>query len=90
MPCFLASNKLRETVNADCVYQRPDLRPPKFSVDVVSPEAVSPGYWFLAAYVDLNPKEEDSKFRPFQTGPHIYDNQGVRMLRFVSRKVKYV
>jgi hypothetical protein len=58
--------------------QRPDLRPPIFNVKVHVPAAISSGYWFVAPYANLDQAVKSDHYEPYQVGPHIYDQSGVR------------
>jgi hypothetical protein len=52
--------------------QRPDLSPPKFTLELNVSAKLSPGYIFVSPYDTQNP------------GPYIYDNEGVRFGPFHS------
>ncbi|KAJ9608754.1 hypothetical protein H2200_006525 [Cladophialophora chaetospira] len=45
---------------------RPDIRAPKFEISHAEPELISPGYWFVAPYADLDPASTKDAFVPFQ------------------------
>jgi len=51
---------------------RPDIQAPKFNVRVYDTEALSPGYWFVAPYEDLDRLERGKPY----IGPYIYDGDG--------------
>jgi hypothetical protein len=74
------------SVPAQCILyfanaqKRPDLRPPRFNVTTYRPEQLSPGYWFVAPYVDLGAQSGSPNL--CQIGPHIYDDQGVRLVGY--------
>ncbi|KAJ9665970.1 hypothetical protein H2201_003881 [Coniosporium apollinis] len=53
-----------DTSPTSVFYSRPDLRPPAIHLEILKPEAVTPGYLFLAPY------------RNIDSGPYIYDNYG--------------
>lgn len=50
---------------------RPDIRAPKWDVTIYDPDAISPGYWFVAPYKDINQKDYQR-----WNGPYIYDGIG--------------
>ncbi len=52
--------------------QRPDIIAPRWNITTLNAEQLSPGYWFLAPYVDLGPHRRDGAW----IGPHIYDSTG--------------
>lgn len=56
--------------------KRPEIRPPKLEIIRAEPES-TPGYWFVAPYVDVRGGDHDSRYIPFQVGPHIYRSDGV-------------
>ena len=58
--------------------QRPDLRPPILNVTQHDPSAISPGYIFVAPYGSIGPQQQGWAYIPFEEGPLIYDNAGVR------------
>ena len=61
-------------------HQRPDIRAPLFQVDVLDPGSVTPGYWFVAPYAYIiQDKFARRYYQPCQTGPAIYDNNGVSL-----------
>lgn len=64
---------------ADTATQRPDLRAPRYIVRKNHIEAIAPGYWFVAHYPTLYdaPSTWRKEHVPYQTGLHIYDNNGV-------------
>lgn len=52
--------------------QRPELRPPKWKVNVTDEAHVSPGYWFVAPLERIDQKTSGHGY----IGPHIYDGSG--------------
>ncbi|KAJ5949048.1 hypothetical protein N7454_000632 [Penicillium verhagenii] len=54
----------------------PDVRAVKFNIDYEHRDRVSPGYWFVSPYLHIAPDEPTSIYEQYQTGPHIYDQDG--------------
>lgn len=59
--------------------QLPDVRAVKFDVQYQDRDRVAPGYWFVSPYLHIAPDEPTSLYEQYQTGPHIYDQDGVRL-----------
>ncbi len=59
--------------------KRPDIRAPKLTVEVLDRDALRHGYIFTAPYDALKQGARDNQYIPYQIGPHIYDNAGVRI-----------
>lgn len=51
---------------------RPDIKAPRWRINVHDEKSVAPGYWFLAPYEDLNQEGHGSPW----VGPYIYDRNG--------------
>ncbi|KAJ5595299.1 uncharacterized protein N7459_001507 [Penicillium hispanicum] len=54
----------------------PDARAVRFNVHYEHRDRVSPGYWFVAPYLHMDPDQPNSLYEQYQTGPHIYDQDG--------------
>lgn len=54
----------------------PDARAVKFNLNYEHRDRVSPGYWFVSPYLHIAPDETTSLYEQYQTGPHIYDQDG--------------
>ncbi|KAJ5567977.1 hypothetical protein N7450_010463 [Penicillium hetheringtonii] len=54
----------------------PDVWAPRFNIKNHSPERVSPGYWFVAPYGRVLPKNPVTGAQVFHTGPYIFDQDG--------------
>jgi hypothetical protein len=52
---------------------RPDIRAPKWEIEVYDKDALAPGYWFFGPYETLN---MDDELGNGWIGPHIYDDDG--------------
>ena len=59
------------------ITQLPDVRAVKFDIHYEHRERVGPGYWFVAPYLHMDPDQPTSLYEQYQTGPHIYDQDGV-------------
>jgi len=57
--------------------QLPDVRALKWEVTHYDRERQAPGYWFVAPYGQIFPEQPTKKFRQYQVGPYIFDNDGV-------------
>lgn len=58
--------------------QRPDLRAPRLNVTKYFPDEITPGYIFTAPYVQIVQEVFPANYlQPCQTGPAIYDGDGV-------------
>lgn len=58
--------------------KRPDIKAPVFDVEIHDPKSVETGYWFIAPYADIiQQSHARNYYQPCQTGPHIYDQNGV-------------
>ncbi|KAE8152034.1 ASST-domain-containing protein [Aspergillus avenaceus] len=55
----------------------PGVRALKFDVQYQDRNRVSPGYWFVAPYGQMDPEGVTRQYRPYQVGPYIYDADGV-------------
>ena len=51
---------------------RPDLKAPRWHVNTLDEQAVTPGYWFVAPFATIDQKQPANGW----VGPHIYDNNG--------------
>lgn len=61
-----------------CVVQRPEIKAPLFEVEIYEPEQVTPGYWFVAPYANIiQERHADRYYQACQSGPAIYDGNGV-------------
>lgn len=61
-------------------FQRPDIKAPLFTVDTFDAHSVVPGYWFVAPYAMISQQSQARNYyQPCQTGPHIYDGNGVHL-----------
>lgn len=54
-------------------HSRPDIRAPKWDIQVHDSAALAPGYWFFGPYETLN---MDDELGNGWIGPHIYDTDG--------------
>ena len=54
-------------------HTRPDIRAPKWDINVYDPAALAPGYWFFGPYETLN---MDDELGNGWIGPHIYATDG--------------
>ncbi|KAL1968482.1 hypothetical protein VTN77DRAFT_1692 [Rasamsonia byssochlamydoides] len=72
----LADFDLLEDDDLTTFVTRPEIKAPKFDVVVHDPSRVSPGYWFVAPYANIEPDPPTKKYTPCQVGPHIYDADG--------------
>ncbi|KAJ5732986.1 hypothetical protein N7533_013433 [Penicillium manginii] len=54
----------------------PEVRALRFNITHVDREQVSPGYWFVAPYGQVDPEEPTTKYMQYQVGPYIYDTDG--------------
>lgn len=52
--------------------QRPDIRAPRWKVNITDESALSPGYWFTAPFQFIDQHEPGNGY----VGPHIYDGHG--------------
>jgi hypothetical protein len=59
--------------------QLPDARAVKFDIETLDRDRTAPGYWFVSPYLHIEPDGPTSVYEQFQTGPHIYDEDGVRV-----------
>ena len=62
-------------------FQRPEIKAPVFNVEVFDQEALDEGYWFIGPYAWILQSQtppHKNIYQPCQTGPHIYDQDGVR------------
>lgn len=69
--CFCRLLAAQITPNFYQFVTRPDISAPKWDIEVYDPDALAPGYWFVAPYANLIQKEW-----PLWNGPHIYDGNG--------------
>ncbi|KXT07710.1 hypothetical protein AC579_7860 [Pseudocercospora musae] len=70
-----ASGTIEKRFDRSGLYQfvtRPEIRAPKWNVNVHYPDLVSPGYWFVAPREPLGANEQIGGW----IGPTIYDNAG--------------
>lgn len=51
---------------------RPDIQAPKYAVHLHDPDALAPGYWFIAPYENIHKLVQGKHWE----GPYIYDNGG--------------
>lgn len=59
---------------------RPDLKLPRFNVTIHDHDRLTPGYWFVGTYVDIEQKSiADNYYQACQSGPAIYDQEGVSL-----------
>lgn len=57
---------------------RPDIKAPLFVVHKLEPNRIAPGYWFVAPYAHIEQEPHARNYyQPCQTGPHIYNGDGV-------------
>lgn len=62
---------------------RPDIKAPLFDVAIYDNAAVLPGFWFITPYADIKQQQHARNYyQACQTGPAIYDSQGVRTVEF--------
>ncbi|GIK05816.1 hypothetical protein Aspvir_009929 [Aspergillus viridinutans] len=54
----------------------PQIRALKFDVHYQDRDRVSPGYWFVAPYGQIEPEAPTHRFEQYQVGPYIYDGDG--------------
>ncbi|KAJ5148842.1 hypothetical protein N7448_000420 [Penicillium atrosanguineum] len=54
----------------------PEVYAPRFEIQYHDRNRVGPGYWFVAPYGKMIPKNPITGRRPFHVGPHIYDQNG--------------
>ncbi|EAW06851.1 uncharacterized protein ACLA_085460 [Aspergillus clavatus NRRL 1] len=54
----------------------PHIRALKFDVHYQDRDRVSPGYWFVAPYGQVDPEAPSHRFQQYQIGPYIYDGDG--------------
>lgn len=55
----------------------PDVWALKYNVHIHDRARISPGYWFVAPYLQMDPDSPTNLFDPYQVGPYIYDGDGV-------------
>lgn len=60
------------------ILQLPDVRALKFDIQYEDRDSLSPGYWFVSPYLHMDTDQHTSLYEQYQTGPHIYDQDGVR------------
>lgn len=73
------------TAGANVSTQLPDARAVKFDIETLDRDRTAPGYWFVSPYLHIDPDGQSSLYEQYQTGPHIYDEDGVCFaLRFAS------
>lgn len=51
----------------------------RFDIETLDRNRTAPGYWFVSPYLHIEPDEPSSEYEQYQTGPHIYDEDGVRV-----------
>ncbi|KAF5862496.1 hypothetical protein ETB97_011595 [Aspergillus alliaceus] len=54
----------------------PGVRALKYEVYYKDRDRVSPGYWFVAPYGNIDPEPPSQQYKPYQIGPYIYDGDG--------------
>ncbi|KAL3483501.1 ASST-domain-containing protein [Aspergillus germanicus] len=54
----------------------PNVRTLKFDVHYKDRDRVSPGYWFVSPYGQMDPEPHTQRYTPYQVGPYIYDADG--------------
>ncbi|KAJ5280867.1 hypothetical protein N7478_006239 [Penicillium angulare] len=54
----------------------PDARAIKFDIQYEDRDRLTPGYWFVSPYLHISPDDPTSIYEQYQTGPHIYDQDG--------------
>jgi hypothetical protein len=65
---------------SDLCVQLPDMRAMKFESEIKDRERLTPGYWFVAPYGQIDPEHPTHRYEQYQIGPYIYDNDGVCFL----------
>ncbi|KAB8233076.1 uncharacterized protein BDW43DRAFT_300541 [Aspergillus alliaceus] len=55
----------------------PGVRALKYEVYYKDRDRVSPGYWFVAPYGNIDPEPPSQQYKPYQIGPYIYDGDGM-------------
>lgn len=61
--------------------QRPEIKAPVLDIHTWNKSSVAPGFIFVAPYASIyQQKPATGYYEPCQTGPHIYDANGVREL----------
>lgn len=58
--------------DANSSFQRPEIRAPKWHVNITEPDLVTPGYWFVAPFEFIEQSEPGNGW----IAPHIYDGNG--------------
>lgn len=57
---------------------RPEIKVPRFDVTIYDPGKLVPGYWFVGPYAKIQQQPiAPGYYQPCQTGPTIYDQNGV-------------
>jgi len=64
--------------------QLPDVRAVKFDIERLDRDRTAPGYWFVSPYLHIEPDGPTTVYEPSQIGPHIYDEDGVRVAAKVA------
>ncbi|KAJ5665886.1 uncharacterized protein N7477_008334 [Penicillium maclennaniae] len=69
----------------------PDARAVKFDIETLDRNRTAPGYWFVSPYLHIEPDGQSSLYEQYQTGPHIYDEDGTLIwtgtMQFENRNV---
>ncbi|KAJ5324419.1 hypothetical protein N7476_003019 [Penicillium atrosanguineum] len=69
----------------------PDARAVKFDIETLDRNRTAPGYWFVSPYLHIDPDGDSSLYEQYQTGPHIYDEDGTLIwtgtMQFENRNV---
>ncbi|KAJ5619414.1 hypothetical protein N7510_003398 [Penicillium lagena] len=55
----------------------PDVWALKYNVHIHDRARITPGYWFVAPYLQIDPETPTNLFDPYQVGPYIYDGDGM-------------
>jgi hypothetical protein len=58
------------------------MRAMKFETEIKDQSRLTPGYWFVAPYGQIDPESPTQRYEQYQIGPYIYDNNGVRFPLF--------
>ena len=76
--CQVKSHQRPSSLTRSFLLQLPNHLITKWSITYHDREAVAPGYWFTAPYWLHDGDRETNQWIPYQIGPHIFDQDGVR------------
>ncbi|KAH2206214.1 hypothetical protein KXW59_000669 [Aspergillus fumigatus] len=77
LPLFL-DNVVAQQLDEDLMsfVTLPQVRALKFDIHYQDRDRVSPGYWFVTPYGQIEPEAPTHRFEQYQIGPYIYDGDG--------------